>query len=111
MIAKIGVYKKQNDEQPTKEFVVFRVFLNVSQKIGDYLELGEEAAKAATAGDKARLKEIDVEATEKIIEIFHSLFDDFEDDDINYMDQRELRDFMVTLATNMQGGFDNVRKN
>ena len=111
MIAKIGVYKKQNDEKPTKEFVVYRVFLNVSQKIGDWLELGAEATNAAKAGDKARLKEIDTEATEKIIEIFHALFDDFEDGDINYMDQGELRDFMVTLATNMQGNFDNVRKN
>ena len=111
MIAKIGVYKKQNDEQPTKEFVVYRVFLNVSQKIGEWLELGEEATKAAKAGDKARLKEIDAEATEKIIEIFYSLFDDFEADDIYYMDQSELRDFMIKLATNMQGNFDTVRKN
>lgn len=111
MIAKIGVYKKQNDEQPTKEFVVYRIFMNVSQKIGDWLELGEEAAKAAKAGDKARLKEIDKEATEKTIEIFHALFDDFEDGDLEYIDQSELRDFMVKLATNLQGGFDTVRKN
>lgn len=111
MIAKIGMYKKQNDEKPTKEFVVFRVFLTVSQKIGDWLELGEEAAKATKAGDKDRLKELDAEATEKIIEIFSCLFDNFEPDDINYMDQIELRDFMVKLATNMQGNFDNVRKN
>lgn len=111
MIAKIGVYKKQNDEKPTKEFVVYRVFLNVSQKIGDWLELGEEAQAAAKAGNRARLNEINEEATEKIIEIFRALFDDFEDDDLNYMDQCELRDFMVKLATNMQGGFANVRKN
>lgn len=111
MIAKIGVYKKQNDEKPTKEFVVHRIFLTVSQKIGDWLELGEEAAKATKAGDKARLKEIDKEATEKIIEIFHSLFDDFEDDDLGYIDQSELRDFMTALALNLQGGFDKVRKN
>lgn len=111
MIAKIGVYKKQNDEKPTKEFVVYRIFLNVSQKIGEWLELGEEAQTAANAGDKARLIEIDKEATEKTIEIFRALFDDFEDDDLNYMDQCELRDFMVKLATNMQGGFNNVRKN
>lgn len=111
MIAKIGVYKKQNDEQPTKEFVVYRIFMNVSQKIGDWLELGEEAQSAAKAGDKARLKEIDKEATEKIIEIFHALFDDFEDEDLEYIDQSELRDFMVKLATNLQGGFDTVRKN
>jgi len=111
MIAKIGVYKKQNDEKPTKEFVVYRIFLNVSQKIGDWLELGEEAQSAAKAGDKARLKEIDEEATEKIVEIFHELFDDFEDEDLKFIDQSELRDFMVTLAMNLQGGFDKVRKN
>lgn len=111
MIAKIGVYKKQTDEKPTKEFVAYRIFLNVSQKIGDWLELGEEANEATKAGDKARLKEIDKEATEKIIDIFHSLFDDFEDDDLSYMDQRELRDFMVKLAANLQGDFNTVRKN
>lgn len=111
MIAKIGVYKKQTDEKPTKEFVVYRIFMNVSQKIGDWLELGEEAQSAAKAGNKERLKEIEKEATEKIIDIFHALFDDFEDDDLAYIDQCELRDFMVTLATNMQGGFDKVRKN
>ena len=111
MIAKIGVYKKQNDEKPTKEFVVYRVFLNVSQKIGDWLEIGEEANKAAKAGDKARIKELDVEATEKTKDIFRALFDDFEDDDLNFMDQCELRDFMVKLAMNLQGGFANVRKN
>lgn len=111
MIAKIGVYKNQSDEKPSKEFVVYRVFLNVSQKIGDWLELGEEAAAATKAGDRARLKEIDKEATEKIIEIFHALFENFEDEDIQYMDQRELRDFMVTLAINLQGDFDTVRKN
>lgn len=111
MIAKIGVYKKQNDEKPTKEFVVYRVFMNVSQKIGDWLELGEAAANAIKAGDNALLKEIDKEATEKIIEIFHALFDDFEDDDLNYIDQSELRDFMARLAMNLQGGFDKVRKN
>ena len=111
MIAKIGVYKKQNDEKPTKEFVVYRIFMNVSQKIGDWLELGEEATNAAKAGDKARLKEIEKEATEKTIEIFHALFDDFEDDDLAYIDQSELRDFMVKLAMNLQGGFDTVRKN
>ena len=111
MIAKIGVYKKQNDEQPTKEFVVYRIFMNVSQKIGDWLELGEEATKAAKAGDKARLKEIEKEATEKTIEIFRALFDDFEDADLEYIDQRDLRDFMVKLAMDLQGGFDTVRKN
>ena len=111
MIAKIGVYKKQSDEKPTKEFVVHRIFLNVSQKIGDWLELGEEANKATKAGDAARLKEIDKEATEKTIEIFHALFDDFEDDDLGFIDQSELRDFMVKLAMNLQGGFDKVRKN
>ena len=111
MIAKIGVYKKQNDEQPTKEFVVYRIFLNVSQKIGDWLELGEEAANAAKTGNNARLKEIEKEATEKIIDIFHALFDDFEDEDLAYIDQSELRAFMVKLATNLQGGFDIVRKN
>ena len=111
MIAKIGVYKKQNDETPTKEFVVHRIFMNVSQKIGDWLELGEAATNAAKAGDKDRLKEIDTEATEKIIEIFHALFDDFEDDDLYYIDQSELRDFMLKLATNLQGGFETVRKN
>lgn len=111
MIAKIGVYKKQNDEQPTKEFVVHRIFMNVSQKVGDWLEIGEEAQSAAKAGDKARLKEIEKEATEKIIDIFRALFDDFEDGDLEYIDQSELRDFMVKLATNLQGGFDTVRKN
>ena len=111
MIAKIGVYKKQNDEKPTKEFVVHRIFLNVSQKIGDWLELGEEAQIAAKAGDRARLKEIEKEATEKTNDIFHALFDDFEDGDLEYIDQSELRDFMVKLATNLQGGFDTVRKN
>lgn len=111
MIAKIGVYKKQNDEKPTKEFVVYRLFLNVSQKVGDWLELGEEAAKAAKAGDKVRLNEINTEATEKTKEIFRALFDDFEDADLDYMDQSELRDFMVKLAMNLQGGFANVRKN
>lgn len=111
MIAKIGVYKNQNDEKPSKEFVVYRIFLNVSQKIGDWLELGEEATAATKAGDRARLKEIDKEATEKIVEIFHALFKDFEDEDIQFMDQCELRDFMVTLAMNLQGDFDTVRKN
>lgn len=111
MIAKIGVYKKQSDEKPAKEFVVHRIFLNVSQKIGDWLELGEEAQAAAKAGDKARLKEINDEATEKIVDIFHALFDDFEDEDLQYIDQCELRDFMVKLALNLQGGFDKVRKN
>ena len=111
MIAKIGVYKKQNDEKPTKEFVVHRVFMSVSQKIGDWLELGEAANNAMKAGDNARLREINDEATEKILEIFHALFDDFEDGDLEYMDQCELRDFMATLAINLQGGFDNVRKN
>lgn len=111
MIAKIGVYKKQNDEQPTKEFVVRRVFLTVSQKVGDWLELGEEAATATKAGNVERLKEIEKEATAKILDIFHDLFEDFEDDDLYYMDQSELRDFMVKLAVNMQGGFDKVRKN
>lgn len=111
MIAKIGVYKKQNDEKPAKEFVVHRIFLSVSQKVGDWLELGEEAQTAAKAGDKVRLKEIEAEATEKIIDIFRALFDDFEDDDLQYMDQCELRDFMIKLAMNLQGGFDKVRKN
>ena len=111
MIAKIGVYKKQNDEKPTKEFVVHRIFLNVSQKIGDWLELGVEAQIAAKAGDRARLKEIEKEATEKTSDIFHALFDDFEDGDLEFMDQSELRDFMIKLATNLNGGFDTVRKN
>ena len=111
MIAQIGVYKKQNDEQPSKIFTVHRIFLTVSQKIGDWLELGEEASTAAKAGDKSRLKEIEKEATKKTIEIFHALFDDFESDDLNYIDQRELRDFMVNLALNLQGEFETVRKN
>lgn len=111
MIAQIGVYKRQNDAQPTKIFSVHRIFLTVSQKIGDWLELGEEAATAAKAGNKAKLKEIEQEATEKTIEIFRALFEDFEPDDLNYMDQRELRDFMVKLALNLQGDFETVRKN
>lgn len=111
MIAKIGVYKRQNDEKPSKEYIVYRIFLTVSQKVGDWLELGEEAQNAAKAGNKARLKEIEKEATEKTIEIFRALFDDFENDDLNYMDQRELCDFMVKLALNLQGDFEKVRKN
>lgn len=91
MIAELKLYKDCTSEEPSKVFVCRRLIYKVAKTIE---ELSAKVQKSEDGEEQERLT----------IKILQTIFPDFEDDDLNYVDPNEYTNFIQQI----QGGVAQV---
>lgn len=91
MNAELRLYKDCQSEEPTKVFVCRRLIFKVAKTIE---ELSAKVQKSKDADEQERLT----------VKILQSIFPDFGDDDLNYIDPNEYARFIQQI----QGGVAEV---
>jgi hypothetical protein len=91
MNAELKLYKDCTSEEPTKVFVCRRLIFKVAKTIE---ELSAKVQKSTDADEQERLT----------VKILQSIFPDFGDDDLNYIDPNEYARFIQQI----QGGVAEV---
>lgn len=91
MEAELKLYKDCTSEEPTKVFVCRRLIFKVAKTIE---ELSAKVQKSKDAEEQERLT----------VKILQSIFPDFGDDDLNYIDPNEYARFIQQI----QGGVAEV---
>lgn len=98
MNAELKLYKDCTSEEPTKVFVCKRLIYKVAKNI-EVL-----SAKVAKAKDEAEQEMLTVK-------ILQTIFPNFEDDDINYIDPSEYQRFIQQIAIGTQEILETAQKN
>lgn len=97
MNAELKLYKDCTSEEPTKVFVCRRLIFKVAKNIE---ELSAKVQKSVDAEEQERLT----------VKILQSIFPDFGDDDLNYIDPNEYARFIQQIQAGTVEILENAQK-
>ena len=98
MNAKFGIYKDCSSDTPTKEYECKRLLFGISKK-------------AMSIYNKMQETNDENEQIEALVDLIQTIFPNFEREEINYVDAKELIDFVYEIVESTNAELHKSQKN